>query len=174
MVMATEFQRISLVDALNEDLTDYVRRSLSPEVFSPDVRRRAVFTRDPGLTRVRREEVIAALIGVGFAKREIEERSAPGEPPAIVVQTRGPKQLLAERGQLDDSWFTGAAVHPDFGQATNHNLAVQMVDKERLDRPLRLGRVNPMAAVGAVERYQKGEVRALGDQNLEAGKAGEN
>ncbi|MDR2366732.1 MAG: hypothetical protein LBF58_01260 [Deltaproteobacteria bacterium] len=75
----------------------------------------------------------------------------------------------ASQEPLADFWFDTRVVHPAFGMATNWNLGAQVVDQRELGNSRALGRPNPMAAVGAVDRYQKGQVRALPETSLEAG-----
>ena len=70
---------------------------------------------------------------------------------------------------LPDYWFSTAAVHPSFALATNWNLGAQIYDQRELSATRALGPPNPMSAVGAVDRYQKGQVRGLPETSLEAG-----
>jgi type IV pilus biogenesis protein CpaD/CtpE len=77
----------------------------------------------------------------------------------------------AAGGTLPDFWFATGAVHPSFALATNWNLGAQVADQRELSATRALGPPNPMAAVGAVDRYQKGQVRALPEASLEAGGA---
>ena len=72
-------------------------------------------------------------------------------------------------GLAPNFWFSSLAVHPSFALATNWNLGAQVIDQRELSQPRRLGGPNPMAAVGAVDRYQKGQVRALPETSLVAG-----
>ena len=70
---------------------------------------------------------------------------------------------------LPDYWFSTAAVHPSFALATNWNLGAQVSDQRELSATRALGPPNPMSAVGAVDRYQKGQVRGLPETSLDAG-----
>ncbi|MDR1608096.1 MAG: hypothetical protein LBT38_06780 [Deltaproteobacteria bacterium] len=86
----------------------------------------------------------------------------------------GPRSTAtkAEESPFDDYWFSTRISHPNYAQATNNNLGAQIVDQKDLTEPRKVGNPNPMAAVGAVERYQKGEVRALSETEIEAGGGG--
>ena len=53
--------------------------------------------------------------------------------------------------------------------ATARNLAQQAAEPSDLEMPRALGDPNPQAAIGAVDRYQRGSVRPFGDVSLEAG-----
>jgi type IV pilus biogenesis protein CpaD/CtpE len=126
-----------------------------------------------GSSPARKGAIAKALAAAGLKKGEIRQgTAAAGAPEEVVLQVRGLRVAKADYHELDDFWLSSASVHPDFGAATNYNLGVQAADPERLFQPAALGRPNPMAAVGAVERYQKGQIRALGDQSLEAAESG--
>ncbi|MDR2444262.1 MAG: hypothetical protein LBE31_12190 [Deltaproteobacteria bacterium] len=70
---------------------------------------------------------------------------------------------------LEGNWLSTKSVSRDFGLATNVSLGQEITDRTELATPKTLGKSNPMASVGAVERYQKGQVRALPEISLEAG-----
>ena len=60
---------------------------------------------------------------------------------------------------LSESAGPYSAMDGEFSKATSFNLAQQVNNPERLTKPAEIGLPNNQAAVGAVERYQKGEVR---------------
>lgn len=66
-------------------------------------------------------------------------------------------------------WYSAQATSSNYGRATSANLAQQAANPSDLTNPRTLDAPNPQAAVGAVERYQRGEVRPLGEVSLEAG-----
>jgi hypothetical protein len=78
----------------------------------------------------------------------------------------------AKDGVFDDWWFSSKIVHPSFGVSTNANIAAHLVNQAELEKPRALGKVNPMAAVGAVDRYQQGQVRALPEVDVSVGGGG--
>jgi hypothetical protein len=75
----------------------------------------------------------------------------------------------AKAGFFDNMWFSAKLIHPSFAVATNSNLGLQIVRQDEITKPRSLGQPNPMAAVGAVERYQKGQVRALSEIDVSVG-----
>jgi hypothetical protein len=83
----------------------------------------------------------------------------------------GPRAAVTQAKDdfFDDMWFSSKTVHHSFAASTNNNLGSQLVNETELAKPRALGPVNPMAAVGAVERYQKGQVRALSEVSVEVG-----
>lgn len=66
-------------------------------------------------------------------------------------------------------WYSAQATSSNYGRATAANLAQQAANPGDLTNPRTLDSPNPQAAVGAVDRYQRGEVRPLGEISLEAG-----
>ena len=66
-------------------------------------------------------------------------------------------------------WWNAQAVSDNFAHATARNLAQQAAVPSDLETPRVLGDPNPQAAIGAVDRYQRGSVRPFGDVSLEAG-----
>lgn len=82
--------------------------------------------------------------------------------PGISVTVRDVKQSAYH-------WYSTQAVSDNFGHATARNLAQQAADPRDLEGQQQLDAPNPQAAVGAVERYQRGSVRPFGDVSLEAG-----
>jgi hypothetical protein len=70
---------------------------------------------------------------------------------------------------FDNMWLSAKLVHPSFAIATNNNLGLQIVRQDEITKPRPLGQPNPMAAVGAVDRYQKGQVRALPEMEITVG-----
>jgi hypothetical protein len=75
----------------------------------------------------------------------------------------------AKPDMFTDYWFNTKVLSPFFALATNSNLGAQIVRQDEITKPRKLGPVNPMAAVGAVDRYQKGQVRALPDVEVSVG-----
>lgn len=63
------------------------------------------------------------------------------------------------------------AMDEDFGKATTFNISHAVSKPERLKTPAIIGPANSQAAVGAVERYQRGEVRDI-DNDLGSASAG--
>ena len=105
--------------------------------------------------------LLCAFLAAGCATQSSSPLQNQYGPAAAA--TRAPE------GVAPDQWFSSLAVHPSFALATNWNLGAQVIDQRELSQPRRLGGPNPMAAVGAVDRYQKGQVRALPETSLEAG-----
>jgi type IV pilus biogenesis protein CpaD/CtpE len=168
-----EFQKIPLEGVSAADLPDNILRSLGGR--DGHVWSRAVVFLSPSVSRGFREALENELLNNGFAKKDIIHRVGEAGHSELIVQSYVLKpQFLAEAGPVDDYWLTRKAIHPSFGMATNYNLSRQVANSDELERPRKLGSPNPMASVGAVERYQKGEVRPLSDQTLEAGKTGDN
>ena len=102
----------------------------------------------------------------------IKMRTAPGDIVKVerdfiahlglAVTVRDPK-VSAYR------WWNAQAVSDNFAHATARNLAQQAAEPSDLETPRALGDPNPQAAIGAVDRYQRGSVRPFGDVSLEAG-----
>lgn len=67
------------------------------------------------------------------------------------------------------SWYESQYADSDFGSSIATGLAQQADNPRDLMQPRQLDAPNPQAAVGAVERYQKGQVRPLAETSLEAG-----
>jgi type IV pilus biogenesis protein CpaD/CtpE len=63
------------------------------------------------------------------------------------------------------------AMNEDFGKATVFNISHSVSNPERLKNPASIGPANSQAAVGAVERYQKGQVRDI-DNDLGTASSG--
>lgn len=73
-------------------------------------------------------------------------------------------------GRLTEGkWYGVRAVSGQLGCSVNANLAAQLVQPAELNTPAQLGAPNAVRAVGAVEAYQRGNVRELNEQKLEAG-----
>lgn len=72
------------------------------------------------------------------------------------------------------SWYSAQGTSSNYGRATMENLAAQAARPSDLTNPRTLESPNPQAAVGAVDRYQRGEVRPLGEISLEAGGSKQN
>ena len=79
---------------------------------------------------------------------------------------RVPEENLNDLG---DQWYTDKAVGSQYGYSTYSNLAQQIYRPCDLETPEKFDGANPMAATGALERYQKGQVRALPEHNLDVG-----
>ena len=102
----------------------------------------------------------------------IKMRTAPGDVVKVerdfiahlglAVTVRDPK-VSAYR------WWNAQAVSDNFAHATARNLAQQAAVPSDLETPRALGNPNPQAAIGAVDRYQRGAVRPFGEVSLEAG-----
>lgn len=94
----------------------------------------------------------------------IKMRTAPGDIVKVerdfiahlglAVTVRDPK-VSAYR------WWNAQAVSDNFAHATARNLAQQAAEPSDLETPRALGDPNPQAAIGAVDRYQRGSVRPL-------------
>jgi type IV pilus biogenesis protein CpaD/CtpE len=173
VVLAVEHHRIDISGVPGKSLPELIRAAVPASGLKGEIRQ-AVYIHGPSMSRERQREVASALTAAGVSKRDVKYSVGESGSESVVVQVMGPRLIEPVRGPLDDYWFSQAAVHPDFGAATNINLGLQVVKPEQLAAPASLGPPNPMATVGAVERYQKGEVRALGEQALEAGQSGEN
>lgn len=78
-------------------------------------------------------------------------------------------QQQAKPLPFEDQWFSASAVNSQFGVSTEANVAAQAHRPQDLVTPSALGSPNPVATAGAVERYQKGSVRALKGMSIEAG-----
>jgi len=63
------------------------------------------------------------------------------------------------------------AMDEEFGKATAFNISHLVSNPERLKTPAEIGPANSQAAVGPVERYQKGEVRDI-DNDLGTASSG--
>ena len=102
----------------------------------------------------------------------IKMRTAPGDIVKVerdfiahlglAVTVRDPKVSVYR-------WWNAQAVSDNFAHATARNLAQQAAEPSDLETPRALGDPNPQAAIGAVDRYQRGSVRPFGDVSLEAG-----
>lgn len=71
--------------------------------------------------------------------------------------------------QANYPWYSTQAVSDNYGHATARNLNQQAANPLDLERPQTIGDPNPQAAVGAVDRYQRGSVRPFGNVSMEAG-----
>lgn len=71
--------------------------------------------------------------------------------------------------QSNYPWYSTQAVSDNYGHATSRNLAQQAANPNDLDHPQEIGDPNPQAALGAVDRYQRGSVRPFGNVSMEAG-----
>lgn len=79
------------------------------------------------------------------------------------------RQQQAKPLLFEDYWFSASAVNSQFGASTEANVAAQAHRPQDLVNPSVLDAPNPIATSGAVERYQKGSVRALKGMSIEAG-----
>ena len=70
---------------------------------------------------------------------------------------------------LSESAGPYSAMDGEFSKATSFNLAQQVNNPERLTKPAEIGLPNSQAAVGAVERYQKGDIRDVDNDLGEVG-----
>ena len=93
--------------------------------------------------------------------------------PQVTTGSDGrPLAYIPTEDVTDDAanWYANLASSTQNGYSVNHNLAAQIAEPCDLVSPKRLGAPNPMAATGAVESYQKGEVTALTDQKVSVGR----
>ena len=60
---------------------------------------------------------------------------------------------------LSDVSGAYSGMYEDYSKATNFNISQGVNNPERLKEPAEIGPGNSQAVVGAVERYQKGNVR---------------
>lgn len=111
------------------------------------------------------EQLEAVLTVRGVDSKDISQRrTGAGNTLGLVFAGR------EKSGQpFDNYWFSDSAVSKNFAKSTNANMASQAANPNDLVKPEELGAPNPMAASGAVERYQKGEVRKLGKNSAQAG-----
>jgi hypothetical protein len=128
----------------------------------------------PGVREDFRAEAAIGLKAAGFSPGSVAWQAGEEKEFRVEAEFSGLAQRPAETGPLDNFWLTRNAVHPDFAKATNANLAVQAVRPGDLKGRRGIGAPNPMAAVGAVETYQKGEIKALPENSLSAGETGSN
>lgn len=93
------------------------------------------------------------------------------EPAGPLTYTQGgvDVRIAADKPDVYRTWYDTRHTDDDFGSAMAVGLAQQAHNPVDLVRPRELDAPNPQAAVGAVERYQKGMVRPLSDTSLEAG-----
>ena len=70
---------------------------------------------------------------------------------------------------LSESAGPYSAMDDEFSKATAFNLAQQVNNPERLTKPAVIGLPNSQAAVGAVEHYQKGDIRDVDNDLGEVG-----
>lgn len=96
---------------------------------------------------------------------------SPYEKPAEIAipDTKPVFDTQNIKARKDDRWYDAKIASKQFGTATGENLRQQAANEQDLSHPRQLGAPNPQAAVGAVQRYQQGAVRALGEVSLEAG-----
>ena len=96
--------------------------------------------------------------------------------PTDVVKVK--RDVLAHRGvsvtirdvkQSSYSWYHTQAVSDNYAHATTRNLQQQAANPQDLSQSRSLEAPNPQAAVGAVDRYQRGAVRPFGNVSMEAG-----
>jgi len=93
----------------------------------------------------------------------IKMRTAPGD----IVKVE--RDFIAHLGLAVTVRDPKVSVSDNFAHATARNLAQQAAVPSDLETPRALGDPNPQAAIGAVDRYQRGSVRPFGDVSLEAG-----
>ncbi|MDR1658288.1 MAG: CpaD family pilus assembly lipoprotein [Deltaproteobacteria bacterium] len=165
----TNYFTLALAGLPDSSLAPLIRQNL--EQWNSE-QSRAVIVYGPQATKSALSIIEKALLAKGFPRNRISLRAMPEERLEVVLETWKLKQDMAEIGPMDDFWLTRKSVHPYFARATNANIAAQVVDKIDLFTPRSLGTPNPMSAVGAVQRYQKGEVREIGEQSLQPGEAG--
>ncbi len=118
------------------------------------------------------ESLTAVLREMGVETRDVTRRAGSGNQLLVELAVVSFVQNVAEHPWHSSHWFTANAVHPAFGAATEANYARMLHDPAELDRPQELGPPNPIAGVGAVERYQGGQVRGISDQSVEVGVSG--
>ncbi|MDR1046029.1 MAG: hypothetical protein LBP33_13125 [Candidatus Adiutrix sp.] len=135
----------------------------------PHGRRYAVVTTGQNVSAANRRQLTNGLYAGGFQKDNIRWKTGPKREAAITFNTVALVQPLACRSFGEPHWYSSAGVSHGFGASTEWNEASQLADIYELAFPKPIGRPNPLAAVGAVERYQKGQVRPLLSQSIEAG-----
>lgn len=102
----------------------------------------------------------------------IRERTAPGDQIKVerdFIAHLGVAVTVLDPKATNWRWWSAQAVSNNYGHATARNLAQQAANPADLKEARTLGEQNPQAAVGAVDRYQRGSVRPLGEVSLEAG-----
>lgn len=138
----------------------------------PKGRVSAVVTSGPAVQRGQVESVNDVLFGHGLDAQSIEWRDGVGkqlEVSFVVMRFLQPEDQPVDGS---DHWYTTSAVSHDYARSMEANMELQAVNPEDLTRPAALGAPNPMAATGPIERYQKGEVRELGEVSMDAGDSG--
>lgn len=119
------------------------------------------------------ERVRATLTALQVAPQRIVLTPSTGDYLGVTFTVQRLVQARVWESFWDPYWFNRNAVDPEFGRAMEANLGRQYVEKRQLDVPESLSDPNPVAAVGAVDRYQGGKVRGLSDQSVEVGTSGQ-
>lgn len=102
----------------------------------------------------------------------IRAHAAPGDQIKVerdFIAHLGVAVTVLDPKQTGWRWWNTQAVSNNYGRATARNLAQQAADPADLEKPRTLDPQNPQSAVGAVDRYQRGSVKPLGEVSLEAG-----
>ena len=133
----------------------------------------AVVTLGTGLPKNTRKQMTDLLARYGIPATEIAWRTGEKKQLEVTVTCLYLEQNVPEKRPMSGYWFSRDPVSPVYGAAMELNLAKQLARTRDLDKPHATGDPNPLAAVGAVERYQKGESRGLGDQSVEVGTSGQ-
>jgi hypothetical protein len=168
VLLIKEHKRISLGDVPAKEQPQALAEFLGG---LPPGHKRALATFGPAVDAERRERILRTLRNHGVADSEIVVAQGAGEQLDVELYVLTPSQLVPVTAPTGgDHWYSAEAVSPWFGLSTEGNIAAQLKWVQELDSPEALGPPNPLAAVGAVGRYQRGQVRALIEQNIEAGK----
>lgn len=102
----------------------------------------------------------------------IRARTAPGDQIKVerdFIAHLGVAVTVLDPKATGWNWWSAQAVSNNYGRATARNLEQQAANPADLKEPRTLDTQNPQSAVGAVDRYQRGSVRPLGEVSLEAG-----
>jgi hypothetical protein len=140
----------------------------------PPGRQSATVTIGPPFTG-REEAVITDMLrNAGIRPdRTARVRTQEARRLTITFHTLHPVQTESRPLPGEPHWYSSMAVSTAFGASSRGNLAAHIVDPREIEKPAALDPPNSIAATGAVENYQTGQVRGLPEQSLEAGKAGQ-
>ena len=138
----------------------------------PKGRLSAVVTSGPAVQRDQVEAVNAVLLRHGLDAQSIERHDGAGNQLDVSFVVMRSLQPVDQPAGGADHWYTANAVSRDYARSMEANMELQAVNPEDLIRPAALGAPNSMAATGPIARYQKGEVRELGEVSMDAGDSG--
>lgn len=132
----------------------------------------AVVTMGAALPKDTKKRLAATLARYGIAPEETQWKNGEKGQLEVAVTCLYLEQVQPAPACLR-YWFSTDAVSPGHGAATELNYSRQMTRKRDYVTPDAAGDPNPLAAVGAVERYQKGESRGIVDQSIQVGTMGD-